>query len=1034
MVALLCLLGALPLSAQLRTVSGVVLDSGGGPIAGALVISNGANRAAVSDASGSFSIEASPEETLSISFYGFKNATVAAGVANPTVTMEPETSALDEVVVVGYGIQRKATLTGAISSVGNKQITVTKNENVVNMLSGKIPGVRIVQSSAEPGSFNTKMDIRGFGDPLIVVDGLKRDKDYFSRMDATEIDNISVLKDGTAAIYGVEAANGVILVTTKRGTSTDGKFNISLSTNLGWQNFLYVPQQASALEYMLLTHEKTFYDFGASYPVRGVPPLYSSDDMLEYAFGHKQGTDWMAELFRNNVPQRQHNLSMDGGTDKFNYFFNLGFMDQQSAYKTGSLNYNRYNFRSNVDVKITDRLKASVQVGGYIDEKNRPEGQMWETYKFAWTFRPTVPAWVDGDHDYPAVGEFNGSDRKNPVATTDSRFAGFNQEKRVDFNGSMALTYDIPGVEGLNAKASYDYNYRTTDNTSYGRAYSLYQPDRTPVAQNPTPSIRRQTDPGYTEMMQLSLNYNNSFGDHNVSGTLVWEETQGRSNGFFASRPMLFDHPYLNMGESEGQQGGQSGLSEWARQALIGRFTYDYKGKYMAEFAFRNDASSAFASKGVWGFFPSASAGWRISEEAFVKDNVSFLTNFKLRASFGQMGNDANLKRAVAGYTVNTDGSVQWLYNGTPMIGVTTNPYENPDLTWYIAQTLNIGADFDLWNGMIYGSFDVFQRVQDGLYRRPDALVPVEVGAELPNMNMEKDKTFGWEATLGHRGKIGNKFMYYVDGQISATKNRWMEKVNTAGGNSFDRWKNQREASGRNKDMWFSDREEGGRFTSYDQIRNHFMPVGQGTLPGDYWYEDWNGDGVINDKDDHPVATRNLPVFNYGFTIGAQYAGFDLSANFQGAAGVYSMYSQVFSEVGAFQGAILDMYLDRWRMKDITDDPWNPSTEWISGKYPATGGTHSFTSGTTGIKNVSYLRLKTLELGYTFPNKWVSTMGVRNLRIYANGYNLLTFTENKDIDPERPGELGGVSNNNDATLQYGYPNNRVFNIGASIEF
>lgn len=364
MAALLCLLMALPLAAQLRIVHGTVSDPTGETVIGANVKVEGTTRGTITDMDGKFSIEASSKDKLVISFIGYKNTTVTASSTNLAIVLKEDAELLDEVVVVGYGTQKKATLTGAVSAINNKEMAITKNENVVNMLSGKVPGVRISQKSSQPGEFDNAIDIRGMGEPLIVVDGIPRDKAYFSRMDANEIDNVSVLKDASAAIYGVRAANGVILVTTKHGEASNGKFDITFSANYGWQQFLYMPETASAVDHMLLINEKFYNGFGDNtYPNR-TPAKYTWQEMMEYSTGRKKGTNWTDELFENNVPQQQYNVSVNGGSEKVNYFFNLGYLKQEGSYKGGSLNYNRWNFRSNIDAKITSRLKATIQTSG----------------------------------------------------------------------------------------------------------------------------------------------------------------------------------------------------------------------------------------------------------------------------------------------------------------------------------------------------------------------------------------------------------------------------------------------------------------------------------------------------------------------------------------------------------------------------------------------------------------------------------------------------------------------------------------------
>lgn len=431
---MLCLLTAMTAQAQARTVTGTVYDPENEPVIGASVMVKGTKTGVVTDIDGKFSLQAAPTATIVVSYIGYKTVSVSAAETNLTIHLENALETLDEVVVVGYGKQKKATLTGAVSQVNNKDITVTKNENVVNMLSGKIPGVRISQRSSQPGEFDNAIDIRGMGEPLFVVDGIPRDKAYFSRMDPNEIESVSVLKDAAASIYGVRAANGVLLVTTKHGANQEGKFDITFSFNYGWQNFLYTPETADAATHMLLMNEKTLNNnFGGNYFVKA-NPRYTWEEMLAYSSGQKKSTNWSDELFRKNVPQQQYNVSLNGGSSRIQYFFNLGYIKQEGSYKSGSLNYNRWNFRSNVDAQITKDFKAVVQLSGYMDEKNQPATDMWTVYKMAWTYPTTAEAWVNGDHNYPAYDAELGSNTENPVATTNADFTGYNRERHYNFN------------------------------------------------------------------------------------------------------------------------------------------------------------------------------------------------------------------------------------------------------------------------------------------------------------------------------------------------------------------------------------------------------------------------------------------------------------------------------------------------------------------------------------------------------------------------------------------------------------------------
>lgn len=1040
LMSLLCLFMALPMSAQLRAVSGTVFDHEGEPVIGATVQVVGTNRATATDIDGQFTLQASPKDKIQVSYIGYKPMVQSAAQTKLTFNLEQDSQVLEDVVVVGYGTQKKATLTGAVSAISNKEITVTKNENVINMLSGKIPGVRISQTSSSPGSNNNKIDIRGMGSPLIVVDGIPRDQDYFSRMDANEIDNISVLKDASAAIYGVQAANGVILVTTKHGSGDNGKFNVTASANWGWQQFLYVPETSNTQTHMLLMNEKRYNNsFNANYMTKQTPE-YTYDQMYEYSSGKKKSTNWSKELFRDWAPQQQYNVSLDGGTEKIKYFFNIGYLKQESSYRSGSLNYDRWNFRSNVDAQISRDFSVNVQLSGYMGEKNEPATDTWTTYKYAWTLRPNAEPWLDGDHNRPAFSDELGSDN-NPVATTNSKFTGYSKERTYNFNGAMTIQYNVPWVKGLNAKAFYSYDYYTTDNEKYVRAYNLYGYNAAGELQvynkNTDPKFTRSTNPAYGTLLNLSINYANDFGEHHVSAMALFEESYRFQDNFYAMRKMLLDGRYIFLGESEGQEGTayENGIWDRTRRAWLGRVNYDFRGTYMVDFAFRYDASSGFPKDSRWGFFPSVSAGWRFSQEKFIQKYVGdWLSNGKLRFSWGKMGDDngRNYPSTMVGYEPNTR-RLGWIYGGSIVSAVLPTAVPNPNLTWYTATTINGGIDLGFFNQRLTATAELFRRNRDGLFATSSAIVPGHVGASLPAENIEKDQTFGWEINAMWNDNVAGVH-YYVSAQIGATKNRWRYKLNSRSQNSMEQWRNTSQ-SGRNKDQWWSV-EEGGRFNSIEDIRWHpIAQTGCTTLPGDYYYKDWNGDGQINGKDSHPIATRNLPVFNYGITMGADWKGIDISLNWQGAAKVYGQYGEVFTEVGPFNGgAALDMYEDRWRPKEVGADPWNPYTEWIKGEFPATG--HSFNSWQTGIRNTSYLRLKTLEVGYSLPVNWLKVVGASSLRVYFNAYNLLTFTGLKHMDPERPGTGGGAADagGNNGVLFYNYPINRTFNVGATLKF
>jgi TonB-linked SusC/RagA family outer membrane protein len=940
---------------------------------------------------------------------------------------------LDEVVVTGYTTQKKSTLTGSVATVTNKEIIVTKNENVINSLTGKLPGVRIVQKSSAPGAFDTTIDIRGMGTPLFVIDGVTRDQNYFARMDAEEIESISVLKDGSAAIYGLRAANGVVLITTKSGVAQEGKVDISYTSNFTFQQFLYVPEGVSALDYMILRNEQQWQDFSGNYLVRR-NPSFSNEQMKPYIDG-KESYDWMGAVFKNTTPQQQHNLSVNGGNDRLRYYFNLGYGHQDGSYRSGDLYSDKYNIRTNVDAQITKRLKAKIQLGAILNENHKPNGTGWSTYKQTWLLRPDAPIYAN---DNPAYYNGDGKvlyDGHNMVAETDANNVGYEINKERRLNGTLGLTYDIPGVKGLSAKAQYDYTLSLPDNTSYRSTYFLYEYNSdsktySPSQKNTPANVSRSANFNYDNDLQFGLYYNNKFGSNSFNSFLLFEEAYSSWDWFSASRELMINSEYLFAGEDKNQQGTGGSPGDRAHQSFIGQLAYDYSGKYLIDARFRYDASSRFPEGKRWGFFPSVSAGWRISEEGFIKDNTDLFSNLKLRASYGEMGDDGSAGNypPTQGYSLNSN-DYGWYFDGTLNGGVSASGIPNPNLTWYKIKMYNAAVDFGILNNKLSGSFEVYKRDRTGLLATSAAVIPGTVGANLPQENLNSDRNFGWELTLEHRNKVAG-INYFINGQISATKSMRTDWLETTASNSYDYWRNR--TNGRYNQIWWG-QESGGMFTSYEQIRNYQQyTLGQGTLPGDWWIQDWNEDGVINGSDDHPIATEGLPVFNYGISTGASWNNFDLAMNFQGAQGVYVQYAEVLTEALAFGGQnTLTWFLDRWRPVDPNADFFNANTQWISGYYPATGH-DGRRSGSNNVQDASYIRLKTLELGYTLPANLVSKVGIKNLRVYLSGYNLLTWTGLHDVDPERPGSRGGAST--DYVQFYNYPVNRTYTVGASIKF
>lgn len=1027
--------------AQNRLITGTVFDQNGDPMIGATVKIAGTSIAMATNVNGEFSLNAPTQGTLEISYIGYAPAKVKLTSATTyKITMSEDTSALDEVVVIGYGTQKKSTLTGAVSQIDGKQLVATKNQDAKNMLTGKIPGVRVTQNTSEPGEFGQgNFDIRGYGgSPLIVVDGVPRGN--FERIDPNDIESISVLKDASAAIYGVRAANGVVLVTTKRGK--EGKAKVEYSMYYGFQKPAEMLQPVGSIDRMTLFNEKSMRSLTD-------PRLtYSQEQIDEFRNGSRQSTDWYDAVMRNTAPQQSHNVSISGGSQKYDYFVNFGYMEQDGFWKTNSMAYNRYNIRSNISMEVLDGLRVSARLSGTIDDRDRPYTDAWEIFKFLWRSVPDNPVYANNNPSYFAKPD---GDINNPAALIDKGVSGFKKNTNKLFTSTFEGTYDLPWVKGLKLRALFSYDNTIADNSSYKLAYNEYTYDEatdiySPVTRNSPTNLNRYYGNSWTRLWQAGVNYDRTFGEHTIGAMLLWEESYSKGDNIVASRNMSIYLPYLFAGEDADQIGtaNASGITERANKSLIGRFNYSYAGKYLAEFAFRRDGSSKFPASKRWGFFPSVSAGWRLSEESFIKDHAaSWLNNLKLRFSWGKMGDDGALDyQYVSGYDYpNTSGGIYnkypigYVFDGSVQNSLGFRAAPNENITWYTVKTANFGIDADFLNNRFGLTFEIFQRNRDGLLASRIGNIPGSFGAAMSQENLNSDRTRGLEIELRHYNRIGD-FTYSVSGNVSYTRTQFRYVERRPSGNSYANWRD-RNNSNRYNDIWFG-WGAAGRYQSYDQIANSGIFAGNSTLPGDYIYEDWNGDGTIDDNDRYPIATtlsasgsdfnafqnkRNYPLMNFGLNLNGSWHGIDLSMTFQGSAMSYIAYGEQLAAPLQWNGNALEEFMDRWHPTDPLQDPYDPATKWISGYY-SYGGTTPDSNSEFSIQKGDYFRLKSAEIGYTFPSKWMNQAKISNLRVYFNAYNLFTLTKVRGVDPEKPANLYG----------YMYPLNRTFNFGLSLAF
>jgi len=1014
---------------QQKQITGTVTGKDGTPIPGVNIVVTGTTLGTLTDIAGKYSIEVPQgSKSLTFSFIGMEPQEINIGTLTQiNVTMVESAISLEEVVVVGYGTQKKATLTGAISAIKGVDIVTTLNENVQNTLAGKISGVRVTQKTSEPGAFNDNFDIRAMGSPLIIIDGIPRTSDDFQRLDPNDIDNMSVLKDASAAIYGVRAANGVVLVNTKKGANN--KLELNYSGSFTWQVPSGLPATVDAIGYMTLRNEAAMHN------INGGSPIFNDQQFDDYRTGKLQSTDWYPLVFNNYAPQTMHNLNATGGNDKTTYYIGLGYQSQEGFLKSSDLNYTKYNVRSNITTKITDRLTLDLNLNLVMDQQDRPYQDSWWIIRSFWRQGPQIPAYANNDPTKPYQGEIEGD---NPISFMDKNIVGYKQYNTKWIQSSASLKYDIPGVKGLSLKGLFSYDFNMSNSNVFQKEYYQYRYDLasdtyTKYTRQSPNRISREAYFRTQTLAQASLNYEGTFDKHKVGALVLLEAQKRNSDNFFAQRDLGLQLPYLFAGVATGQiakmNSGTDALYQNSNLALAGRFTYAFDNKYLAEFLFREDGSSKFAPGSQWGFFPAASLGWRISEEKFIKDaaGLSFVNQLKVRASYGKTGDDnASSYQFVSGYnypssTDNRNFTGGYVYDGSFNASADNKGIPNPNITWFTAKTFDVGADFEGWDGLFGVTVDYFSRNRQGLLATRSGGIPTVVGAGLPQENLNSDRTYGFELELSHKNHIGD-FNYNLKGMFSLARVEHLYVERDAIGSSWNNWKSNQN----NRLQGVQSGLQGeGQYQSWEEILSSPTYISRGTLIGDYKYQDWNGDGEINGNDVHPTRFNQYPWMNFSMIFDASYKGFDLNFLLQGSAMSSLVYGEQLREPmwGSGNSGAMVQFLDRWHPADPKADPYDPQTIWKSGHYAYTG-TLPDENSTFNVENSAYLRLKSAELGYTIPSRWITRAGVKNLRISVNAYNLFTITKVNYVDPEHPNDTYG----------YLYPLNKTYSVGLNIKF
>ncbi len=948
--------------------------------------------------------------------------------------MEADAIGIEEVVAVGYGVQKKESLSGAIASIKADELLTTKSTSVVSNLQGKVPGLLIRQQTGEPGAFNSLVSIRGFGTPLVVIDGVARDgMSDFERLNPEDIESVSVLKDASAAIYGMNSDNGVIIVTTKKGKAGKTKFNYSAF--YGVKEATGMEQTVDAYTYRLMRNEME-KNIGNS-------PAFSESELAKWQTGTEPGYqnwDWMAITLKDFTNQQQHNLSISGGTEKVSFYTSLAYTEDNGLLKSGIQKYQKYNFRNTMTAQLAKDLKAVITVSGKYDENKSPQGS------YFWAFKPIMTS----DRGYGPFTINNPThltrvppENNNALALTSEEYSGYDKWSNLQYQSTIELNYNVSAVKGLTLGilGAYDGNINNSSNLQLGYYMYDYNTDA-PFA--PRLNTYQNSNNLFSRLdFQAQATYKNTFNNaHNVGATLVYEARKTNSNYLFAKRQYddVYTHDIINQGSLTNLTNNGMRSSE-AFLSYLGRFNYDYMGKYLLEAAFRYDGSYRYAPGKRWAFFPSFSAGWRISEESFIKNSLPFVTNLKMRASYGKMGSDAgNPFEYYSGYRF---GGISGGYVFNPNVltlGMVAPGVVNDNLTWIETSTANIGIDIALWEGKLGYTMDVFQKDREGLLGNRIQSVPNTFGASFPQENINSDRYKGIEFQLSHKNKV-NDFNYGIS--LNATYSRkylvYTERAPYA--STWEAW----------KDPWGSERYLGrewgynidGRYTSKTEYETApLMGGGNGNsrmLPGSDKIVDVNGDGIINGNDMLPnrwsgqyQGYAGNPPLQFGAILNASWKSFDWNMLLQGAA-LFTIFTKVDDIWGYGRyPVLLEKYLDRWHTQDPNADPYDPATQWVPGRFPAlrtnVSGTTDGLSTDQWRHDATYLRIKSMELGYTLPTRWSNKVKAENTRIYVNGFNLFTFTNKnlKNLDPER--EEGAYA----ADLTY--PLMRSFNFGINLTF
>ena len=973
---------------QARIITGIVTDKDGIPVIGANVVVKGTTNGTITDMDGKFSLEVPEGATLEVSYIGYTSEVIRVGhQKNIDIMLREDSQILDEMVVVGYGTQKKVNLTGAVGSVNAEMLENRTTSSPINMLTGQIAGVTITQNTGQPGVDAGNLRIRGIGtlgnaEAMVVIDGVESSMD---NVNPNDIESISVLKDAAAsAIYGVRAANGVILITTKRGT--EGKPVVSYNGYVGWQAASRLPKFLDAYNYAVLLNEAYAND-GASAP-------YSTEDLQKIQSGsdpdHFANSDQVDALLSENGLFHNHHLSVIGGNENVKYSLATGFHKKDGLMP--NMSYNRFNVRSNIDAKINKRLDVALNLSASRDDRqapasstvNDPDTDMYYIMYHAFRETPVTPIQFSNGNYGLFLNEHN--------SVAEARNSGTSHVYNSNFQGSASFNYKI--IDGLSLKGLAAATFYLKDTHVFQNKMDFYSAD----SEDPIKSTRSMvlnTDKKSLELnLQAYLNYEKTFGKHGITALLGYSQIHNEYRLLSASRKDLPSNNMIgeiNAGDVTTQETEGTSVA-YALRSVFGRFNYDYDSRYLFEANVRYDGSSRFPKNNRFGLFPSFSLGWRISEEAFF--NAENIDNLKLRASWGQLGNQEIGDYAF--YNTYVFG-MDYAFNNQLSPGVSINEtMGNSNITWEKTSQLDLGIDIDAWNGKLSATFDYFdKKTNDILLALP---TPDILGVSSPMQNAGSVLNRGFEFSITHRNRI-NDFSYGVNFNFSYVHNeitdlKGADQPGISVGDPVQ-----------NVFGYICD----GIFRSQEEIDNSPQQI-WGAVPGDLKYRDVNGDNVVDD-DDRVSIGSDFPSINYGFRLEMGYKNFDFSTLLQGAGDVHALVRDEIAKPFHNGGKVTSKFLDSWT-------PENPDASCP--RLSIQNATKNKYVSTYWVQNASYLKMRNIQLGYTFAPNITKRLGLSRLRMYFSADNVFTITSFEGVDPESTG-------NN-------YPLTRSYSFGVNVSF